>query len=597
MFTLFLDAVKSISFLSPFQMPMRVEADRGAAVSDHASSPNRPLRSLALFPIVLLLALTSARTYAGSSVLLEGGPGEWVSHEIPLQVFTEPNDTFEINSVGRNQIALLIRHDVSVSHLTFQAPVGQILATGQRYGGVQRHPFHSPMMAGMDVGSAGHGCNTLEGYFEILELQWGPDDTVQTLAVNFKQFCGPSSVPLYGAVRVGSDLPLELPVLQANPLPETNDVYPGDTVYLLPRFGFFRTTEDISVRWEQVSGPPVQRQAYNPYIDYFTVPIVKAGGEQVVFRQVASIPSGLSSADITTVRLRSRNDEQTFVEFDSQPGDYIGGGRSFRLTPNDSKFTPQVNNFGGITLIAEGKDRWTLAFAPAEGNDFNVGVYDNAERLSSSQLGTPSIDVSGDGRGCSTLTGRFDVLDLAFEDGQPSRLAINFEQHCQGKPEALYGRIRYRYTPSGAPSADAGEDQMTESGMRVRLNGGASSDEAGVATYRWRQVGGMPVTLEDSDKASPAFVAPPVTTPQQLSFELVVGDDQDLTAFDSVDVLVSPSSTPVVPGNGGGPTENVGSDGDGGSGGGALDRTTLIVLLLLILARAHLKPKRTIVVR
>jgi hypothetical protein len=49
----------------------------------------------------------------------------------------------------------------------------------------------------------------------------------------------------------------------------------------------------------------------------------------------------------------------------------------------------------------------------------------------------------GAGGGCNTLTGRFDVLEAVFRsDGSVVSFAVDFEQHCEGLPAALFGVVR-----------------------------------------------------------------------------------------------------------------------------------------------------------
>jgi len=72
------------------------------------------------------------------------------------------------------------------------------------------------------------------------------------------------------------------------------------------------------------------------------------------------------------------------------------------------------------------------------------GSYESSQRFPFEAAGHPGPDVSGDGRGCNTSTGRFDVLELVRDStGQILQLAINFEQHCEGFVPALFGQFRY----------------------------------------------------------------------------------------------------------------------------------------------------------
>jgi hypothetical protein len=83
---------------------------------------------------------------------------------------------------------------------------------------------------------------------------------------------------------------------------------------------------------------------------------------------------------------------------------------------------------------------------------FGWGEYDGAQRTAFRSPTRPGIDVSGDGRGCNTDTGRFLVSDFGLNtDGTIARLAIDFEQHCEGATPALYGSFRYNSSVAAVP--------------------------------------------------------------------------------------------------------------------------------------------------
>lgn len=74
-------------------------------------------------------------------------------------------------------------------------------------------------------------------------------------------------------------------------------------------------------------------------------------------------------------------------------------------------------------------------------------AYEGATRYPFQSPTTPGLSVSGTGRGCNTLTGRFDVLEAVYgADGSVQRFAANFEQHCEGGTAALRGSVRYNAT-------------------------------------------------------------------------------------------------------------------------------------------------------
>lgn len=95
------------------------------------------------------------------------------------------------------------------------------------------------------------------------------------------------------------------------------------------------------------------------------------------------------------------------------------------------------------------------------------------------------------------------------------------------------------------PRVDAGLDQTVAQGSTVRLNGSASKDlNNNRLTYRWRQIGGPPVTLTDAATARPSFTAP-ANSPIDITlvFELIVDDGMLDTLPDHVFVHVLPSSS------------------------------------------------------
>ncbi|MGC2248158.1 MAG: Calx-beta domain-containing protein [Terriglobales bacterium] len=127
----------------------------------------------------------------------------------------------------------------------------------------------------------------------------------------------------------------------------------------------------------------------------------------------------------------------------SQPGDYVGGGVTQTFTTADGTFSVQ-NSKSTVAVSFNGSQFWDLNFGSPENKNFKKGQYVNAQRSEFRGPLNAGIDVSGDGRGCNTDTGQFLVSDFALApDGTVARLAIDFEQHCEGAAPALYGSLRY----------------------------------------------------------------------------------------------------------------------------------------------------------
>lgn len=144
---------------------------------------------------------------------------------------------------------------------------------------------------------------------------------------------------------------------------------------------------------------------------------------------------------------------ETLLVLASQPGDYIGGGQQRVITTTDADFGVMGNSGNGVSFNINDFNRpnpiytfWYVDLAAPSGSELVVGAYEGATRFSFRQPGEPGLDVAGDGRGCNTLSGRFDVLEAAYDaqTGEVVRFAADFEQHCETpSAPALLGAIRY----------------------------------------------------------------------------------------------------------------------------------------------------------
>ena len=87
-------------------------------------------------------------------------------------------------------------------------------------------------------------------------------------------------------------------------------------------------------------------------------------------------------------------------------------------------------------------DFWNVELEPIEGEELLVGVYEGAERFASATA--PSLDVSGDGRGCNQSFGTFEILELDADDTGVNRLTATWLQSCESEGEPpMAGCIHY----------------------------------------------------------------------------------------------------------------------------------------------------------
>jgi hypothetical protein len=85
---------------------------------------------------------------------------------------------------------------------------------------------------------------------------------------------------------------------------------------------------------------------------------------------------------------------------------------------------------------------WDLYFDSAMlSAALDAQVYENAQRWPLEAVGHPGIDVSGDGRGCNTETGRFQIESMVVTNDALTTFTATFEQHCEGGAPALRGCV------------------------------------------------------------------------------------------------------------------------------------------------------------
>lgn len=140
----------------------------------------------------------------------------------------------------------------------------------------------------------------------------------------------------------------------------------------------------------------------------------------------------------------------TSLTLSGDPGDYIVGNQFLFFTPADGPFIAQQNFDQGASFSFNTptfSHFWHLDFAAANNQFLTVGTYTGAARFPFQASSQPGLSVYGDGRGCNTLTGSFQVLEVSYGAGTINSFDAIFEQHCEGLVPASRGEIRYNAHP------------------------------------------------------------------------------------------------------------------------------------------------------
>ena len=410
----------------------------------------------------LLSVFSIASTFAAAAtpqtfLTLMSQPGDYIGQGI-TQTFTPADGTFSLSNSGDEVSIIFHNSDYSQAwSLDFGTPTTVKFGRGE-FDKATRTAFRSPTSPGVDVGGDGRGCNTDIGRFLVSDFALNSDGTIARLAIDFEQHCEGATPALFGSFRYSSTVTAIPRLGIASTYALKGNAGTSDasvTVALcLP------SSSTVQVNYATVDGTGVQGTDYvassgtvtfQPGVtaQTITVPIVGdflARGNKIFKLQLRAASGAPVSAAAANVLIRDPNIAQTVLAMSSQPGDYIGQGLQYVITLSDANFlllsapTPNVGSFE----INDGQG-WSADFAgPSSTTRLGKGDYENAQRYPFQPAGTPGLSISGDGRGCNTLTGNFQVLQAGYNNSNVlQNFSANFEQHCEGMTPALFGSFRY----------------------------------------------------------------------------------------------------------------------------------------------------------
>ena len=389
----------------------------------------------------------------------------------------------------------------------FAAPLGMELLPGV-YESVRKYP-QPPRRPGLGVAGAHRACNDVTGRFVVLEAQYDSAGDVQRFAADFEQHCEGAPAALFGYVRINSDQPTPAPpAATPTPRPDSSTLEVGALRFNAASGSFyaFHHPGSVNVQYAQgeqhwsfnfvaprcadvlpgiynnatgypfgdpngprlnVDGPPPLGCA-SPVAGQFTVKKAEYGdfGHVEAFEveydaSCAAAPGRISYHSTAPTATPASptptpSDLSTFAAFESDRYDYIGACVKRRFTLAEGIFTATVEP-RAVVIDFVGDQRWRFVFAAPPGVELTPGVYEGATRYPVNAGSEPGMDVSGDGRGCNGLDGRFEVLELERgADGEIARFAATFEQHCEHVADALRGVVRFNSTletPTPLPTA------------------------------------------------------------------------------------------------------------------------------------------------
>lgn len=337
--------------------------------------------------------------------------------------------------------------------LEFAAAQGQTLQPGL-YTGAQRMAFRDPGHPGIDISGDARGCNTISGRFDVKSLTTDGAGNVTGVWLTYEQHCEGGTPALFGEVQVGTGPQASLQQLtQAVWWPDL-PLGTGSTAVPVTFVASGASAETVS----SVGLVGSDTASFQITQDHCTGVLLAPGAScQVWLRlvpllkgpHIASLEVDASGGVVRTVQLDGAAiGGRTELAMHSDLGDYIGQGLSYDFTPANGS----VAASGSATMVQAGASggghSFQLVFTAPTGAVLTPGKTYSATRWPFNG-GKAGMDVSGDGRGCNTLTGTFTVNSISLaSDGSLTSTSISFVQHCEGATPALRGTL-YWHVPTG----------------------------------------------------------------------------------------------------------------------------------------------------
>ncbi|WP_144395390.1 PKD domain-containing protein [Pleionea sediminis] len=197
---------------------------------------------------------------------------------------------------------------------------------------------------------------------------------------------------------------------------------------------------------------------------------------------------------------------ETQITMDSDSGDWVGGGSSYELTESTGSFTisPSQNN---LIVNYSGSDSsdFRYEFVAPNDRDLEAGAYLNAQRAPFRGPLNPGLSITGNGRGCNTISGYFYIYEYSFNESNPV-IAIDFVQFCDSTVSSLTGSIRINSSlpvPYNLPFSVIDGPSSVQESEGFSLNGGFSSGgTSDITGYHWTQVSGPSVEFSQPNSSS-----------------------------------------------------------------------------------------------
>jgi uncharacterized repeat protein (TIGR02543 family) len=167
----------------------------------------------------------------------------------------------------------------------------------------------------------------------------------------------------------------------------------------------------------------------------------QADGTGTTYSQGQTFPMGAANI----ILYAKWDSAASYVYLQSDSGDYIGSGLTYTYTTANAQITASAT--GDLLIInidVNQVQTWQGDFqVPNSLSQLQSGLYSNLTRYPFNNPVLGGLSWYGEGRGCNTLTGWFEVDSVTYSSGNLTAIDLHFEQHCEGVSPALYGQIHW----------------------------------------------------------------------------------------------------------------------------------------------------------
>lgn len=584
--------------------------------------------------LTCVIATYSGNTVAAGSLYLDGHAAQTGSTSVIWPVRgTYDETTAERATITANadegwvSATLTGGNNFRVFELGISTPSGTGLVPGLYAGAVQAGGNGTGYLPTLRVSGQARGCISSTGWFRIVEIDVASDGAVEKLAVEFLTWCDGVDSPLFGAVRIDSELPAP-----------SRDTYAvagrriiadqGQLVSLEGSFSASLSNAPLSYAWTQTGGPVVHLAGATTATPTFVAPNVTAGGQTLTFQLTVTGAASAVDTDTVSVLVHHPSDPQTRALIFSPVGEPSLESYRRYYSPD-----PQNDDVQDLRYIFHAVDwrfsatmrgshnlfiKWQGAFAALRGHLFGlnqeeqldiemqrglfvpltVGRNEAIQSFDPNSTVIPYMQFFGTDGGCDQI-GAFDVREIEFPplgdfgDVEVTKLAVDFEQRCfMGSDVSVpvRGSIRINSAvpltddlvpplPAPAPTAV----QFTISPNPVAVNQ--------QATLSWSSTNAA--YCYGFNGFSNLAVAGPLATSGSITQTWTAEVEQDIfvTCYSSNSTSTDVERLRVVSTSSGGGSNPPGTRG-GNGGGGSINGLLLALATVLGALRSSVAPKR-----